>query len=95
MHNYEYKPHNYAKVTSENVSTNLNDVFVKKLANQKGKFDSYTVGTQVLHPKFGVGIITMSDVSGQNPSVSVNFSGFGVKTLSLNFAPLQILKKKQ
>ena len=94
MHNYEYKPHNYAKVTSENVSTNLNDVFVKKLANQKGKFDSYTVGTQVLHPKFGVGIITMSDVSGQNPSVSVNFSGFGVKTLSLNFAPLQILKKK-
>jgi len=95
MHNYEYKPHNYAKVTSENVSTNLNDVFVKKLANQKGKFDSYTVGTQVLHPKFGVGIITMSDINGQNPSVSVNFSGFGVKTLSLNFAPLQILKKKQ
>lgn len=94
LNNYEYKPHNYAKVTSETVSTNLADVMVKKLQNQKGKFGDFTVGTQVLHPKFGVGIITDAELTGQNPSVSVNFSGFGVKTLSLNFAPLQILKKK-
>lgn len=94
LNNYEYKSHNYAKVTSETVSTNLADVMVKKLQNQKGKFGDFTVGTQVLHPKFGVGIITDAELTGQNPSVSVNFSGFGVKTLSLNFAPLQILKKK-
>ena len=94
MHNNEYKVHNYSQNTTETVSTNLQDIMVKKLQTQKNKFSSYTVGTQVLHPKFGVGIITQAELSGQNPSVSVNFSGFGVKTLSLNFAPLQILKKK-
>ncbi len=94
---YDYKPkvHNYTQSTTENVSTNLQDLMVKKLSSQKNKFADYTVGTQVLHPKFGVGVITVSDVAGQNPSVSVSFNGFGGKTLSLNFAPLQILKKKE
>jgi hypothetical protein len=47
----------------------------------------------VLHTKFGVGTIIKVDDVGNNNYVSVDFGTLGVKTLSLNFAPLQILKK--
>ena len=40
----------------------------------------------------GVGTIIKVD-SGNNNYVSVDFGKLGVKTLSLNIAPLQILKK--
>ena len=92
-YNYSDETNNYASKTSEKVSNNLQDLMVKKLNNQKSKFDSYTVGTQVLHPKFGVGTIISANLIGNSPDVTVNFGKFGNKTLSLSMAPLQILKK--
>ena len=63
------------------------------ITKQKKSFDDYKVGVQVLHAKFGVGkIVKVDDMGGAN-YVSVDFGTLGVKTLSLNFAPLQILKK--
>lgn len=86
--------YNYAQDTSEKVSTNLQDLMVKKINNQKSNYDNYTVGTQVLHPKFGIGTIIKSNISNNSPDVTVDFGKFGNKTMSLSIAPLQILKKK-
>lgn len=92
--NYTENVYNYAKQTNENVSSNLQDVMVKKLNTQKNNYSSYTVGTQVLHPKFGVGTIINANLTSQTPDVTVDFGKFGNKTLSLSMAPLQILKSK-
>ena len=70
---------------------NLQGLMNNKLNSQKSKFADYKVGVQVLHTKFGVGKIVKVD-GGENNYVSVDFGTIGVKTLSLNFAPLQILK---
>ena len=85
--------YNYAPKINENVSNNLQDLMVKKLNSQKNNFEAYTVGTQVLHPKFGIGTIINANLNTQTPDVTVDFGKFGNKTLSLSMAPLQILKK--
>ena len=95
MYNNTDSMYNYANDTSEKVSTNLQDLMVKKISNQKNNYDGYTVGTQVLHPKFGIGTIIKNNLSGASPDVTVDFGKFGNKTMSLSIAPLQILKKKQ
>lgn len=69
----------------------LQGLMTNKLNTQKKNTDGYKVGVQVLHTKFGVGTIVKVD-GGDNNYVSVDFGKLGVKTLSLNFAPLQILK---
>lgn len=69
----------------------LQGLMSNKLNTQKKNTDGYKVGVQVLHTKFGVGTIVKVD-GGDNNYVSVDFGKLGVKTLSLNFAPLQILK---
>ncbi len=55
--------------------------------------EDYTVGTTVSHIKFGIGKIIKLEKMGDNSYVSVDFGALGVKTLSLAFAPLKILKK--
>ncbi len=72
---------------------NLQSINNTKISEQKKKLDDYKVGVQVLHTKFGVGTIVKTEDAGGNNYVSVDFGTLGVKTLSLNFAPLQILKK--
>ncbi len=65
-----------------------------RVSEQKKDFSGYIRGIQVLHPKFGVG--TIIDDSGliSNKMVTIDFGGMGCKTLSLEYAPLQILKRK-
>ncbi len=93
----EYKEKlNDFKFQSSNNHDNLEKlqgILNKKINNQKKNVDEYKVGVQVLHTKFGVGTIIKVDDEGTNNYVSVDFGKLGVKTLSLNFAPLQILKK--
>ncbi len=60
--------------------------------SSKGKFDAYAVGKRVLHPKFGIGEIVSKDGVGDNVFATINFKTVGNKTLSLAFAPLQLLK---
>ena len=85
VNSYETK-----KVSSETTPI-LKPIMLNKLNSQKDKFAEYKVGVQVLHTKFGVGTIVKAD-GGEGNYVSVDFGKLGVKTLSLNFAPLQILK---
>ena len=56
-------------------------------------FADYQVGVMVSHVKFGIGTIIKVENIGDNSFVSVDFGSIGVKTLSLAFAPLKILKK--
>jgi DNA helicase-2/ATP-dependent DNA helicase PcrA len=69
----------------------LQGLMSNKLNTQKNNTDGYKVGVKVLHAKFGVGTIVKVD-GGDNSYVSIDFGKLGVKTLSLNIAPLQILK---
>lgn len=74
-------------------SSNASNLWENKvIKSNQSKFVEYKIGSQVLHTKFGVGIITSISGSGDNTTVSVNFKGFGVKQLSLAFAPLKIIK---
>ena len=50
----------------------------------------YAVGRKVSHPKFGKGVITSNEGIEIAKIVSINFEGFGVKTLSVEFAPITL-----
>ncbi len=72
---------------------------IKQLINhrvneQKKDFSGYICGVQVLHPKFGFGTIIDDSGLATNKMVTIDFGGVGCKTLSLEYAPLQIIKRK-
>lgn len=92
--NYTQVVHNYA-TTTEKPATNLDGIMTQKLQKQQKSYADFVEGVQVLHPKFGIGEIIKSSVSTGGSSVSVRFSGIGVKELSLEFAPLQIIAGKK
>lgn len=90
---YSEKKREFRESTGTDALNKLQNLQNTKLNSQKKNFDDYQVGVQVLHTKFGVGTIIKKENAGDNNYVSVDFGKMGVKTLSLNFAPLQILKK--
>ncbi len=55
-------------------------------------FSSYKSGTKVLHPRFGEGIVISTSGEGDNMICDIQFKGVGIKSLSLKFAPLEIIK---
>ena len=50
---------------------------------------NYRAGLKVRHAKFGNGIVVRSDLINGDENVTVAFDGFGVKKLSVAFAPLE------
>jgi len=50
---------------------------------------NYHAGLKVRHAKFGNGIVVRSDLINGDENVTVAFDGFGVKKLSVAFAPLE------
>jgi DNA helicase-2/ATP-dependent DNA helicase PcrA len=52
---------------------------------------SYHAGLKVRHAKFGTGVVVRSDLINGDENVTVAFDGFGVKKLSVAFAPLEKL----
>ena len=90
-----YNSFNAVKLNKPNMMPDSTDsLWQNKISNQKDKFSEYKVGELVLHPKFGVGSIIKTEIIGDNSYVTVDYNGVGVKTLSLAFAPLQIIKKR-
>lgn len=77
--------------TTSSAPTMVDKYFESK--KSESNFDDYKVGVMVSHVKFGIGTITKVESIGDNSFVSVDFGTIGVKTLSLAFAPLKILKK--
>ncbi|MBQ7603180.1 MAG: UvrD-helicase domain-containing protein [Clostridia bacterium] len=73
--------------------TSMQDVFNNKIQSQKKDVSAYVSGVKVMHPKFGVGIIIDDTHLNDNRTITINFDIVGNKTLSLDYAPLQILKK--
>ena len=60
-------------------------------ATQKSSgMSEFKVGCQVLHTKFGIGNIKNIDEASK--LATVEFKDFGTKTLSLEFAPLKVIK---
>lgn len=59
---------------------------------QKKDFSGFTVGKKVVHTKFGEGTILKVTKEGVNIFCDIAFAGIGVKTMSLQFAPL-VLKE--
>ena len=55
------------------------------------KFADYVVGKKVRHTKFGEGVIVAVKNSSAGKVVDVAFKGVGVKSLSVQFAPMQLL----
>ena len=53
-----------------------------------GGAGAYTVGQNVLHPKFGLGVIVNCEGRGSDARVQVNFRDIGVKWLALEYAKL-------
>ncbi|MBP5308078.1 MAG: UvrD-helicase domain-containing protein [Clostridia bacterium] len=60
---------------------------------QPDAFVNYTVGKKVRHAKFGEGTIVAIKGSGASKVADVAFKGVGVKSLSIKFAPMELLEK--
>ena len=78
----------------QNTTSSIQNLLSRKIDAQKKDISAFTKGTQVLHPKFGAGIITDDSSLNKNRMVTIDFGNMGSKTLSLDYAPLQILKRK-
>ena len=61
-------------------------------ANKEDLEKKYFVGAKVNHSKFGNGTITSNMGINITKCVSINFENFGVKTLSVEYAPITLLK---
>ena len=55
------------------------------------KFSEYKTGTKVNHVKFGQGVVIMVKGTGDNVVVDVAFKGVGIKSLSVKYAPMEII----
>ncbi len=67
-------------------------VLTKKLTAQDKDFALFKTGTKVMHPKFGEGMIISEKGEGGRKTVDVAFKGLGIKSLSVKYAPMEIIK---
>lgn len=72
---------------STNFSGSLNSYMTTNLQQSKAGAGDYVVGDRVFHTKFGIGYITNLQVA--TNTATIDFDGFGKKTLSLDFAPIK------
>lgn len=56
-----------------------------------GGSKEYKTGVKVRHVKFGVGTVIMVKGEGNNKIVDVAFQGVGIKSLSVQYAPMEII----
>ena len=95
----EYRENRYSEVeeressgggySSSYAKSFLNSI--KPKVNTSVQYDKYKGGVKVRHTKFGEGIVINTKGSGDNLIVDVAFKGFGIKSLSAKFAPMEII----
>jgi DNA helicase-2/ATP-dependent DNA helicase PcrA len=61
------------------------------LPSKSGLDGPYYKGAVVKHAKFGLGTVQRSEGQGDDLKISVSFPGYGVKTLSVKFAKLEVV----
>jgi len=87
---------NYKRnVAQQKPTASIQNLLNNRINEQKKDISTFKLGMQVLHPKFGLGTITDDSSLLMNRTVTVDFDMVGKKTLSLDYAPLQILKKQE
>ena len=69
--------------------------FNKQPVAQDSDYGLFKTGVKVKHPKFGEGMIISEKGEGDRKTIDVAFSGLGIKSLSVKYAPLEIIKWKQ
>jgi DNA helicase-2/ATP-dependent DNA helicase PcrA len=74
------------KAFTPDFSRSKNSFLVKKQSRDVGGF---RIGQNVVHPKFGAGVIIDAEGQGTDARVQVNFGGAGVKWLAVAVAKLQ------
>lgn len=73
------------------VSFSLNKPTQPQKQNADNLEKKYAVGLKVSHPKFGNGVITSNQGINITKCVSINFEGVGIKTLSVEYAPITLI----
>ena len=87
---YTKNNYNFASYESSKVSFSM-PASKAATATQKSSAPSeFKVGCQVLHTKFGIG--TIKNIEDASKLATVEFKDFGVKTLSLEYAPIKVIK---
>lgn len=71
---------------------NQENNYANKKPNTENFELKYPVGLKVSHPKFGIGVITSNQGINVTKCISINFESFGIKTLSVEYAPITIVK---
>ncbi len=66
----------------------------KNVLNTSGAKDyaAFKTGVKVSHPKFGEGVIISTRGEGSALVANISFPGFGIKSLSVQIAPLKIIR---
>ncbi len=83
------EPRNTGGYSSGYAKSFLNQGKLK--ANKGAEYGKYRSGVMVKHAKFGVGTVIMVKGEGDNIIVDVAFKGVGIKSLSVKFAPMEIV----
>jgi len=84
-------PSIFLKDIPENLIEDLNETNTLKPKEVKFEEDKYKTGTYINHKVFGIGKITAVIGAGENKKIVVFFKSHGLKTLSIKFAPIQII----
>ncbi len=64
----------------------------KPKANANIQVGKYATGVKVKHAKFGEGTVIVVKGQGENIVADVAFKGYGIKSLSVKYAPMEIIK---
>ena len=85
---------NTSYVSQTGYSSSYAKTFLKEnkpTAKIGGDYSAYRSGVKVKHAKFGIGTIIVVKGSGENVIVDVAFKGIGIKSLSVKYAPMEII----
>ena len=88
--NSSYQGNNFNSTSKP--ANSMSSFMQNKINQQKKDLSAFVAGAKVFHPSFGIGVITDDSKLQSQRMVTVNFDIVGNKTLSLDYAPLQICK---
>ncbi len=80
------RPVSSVRTQSSNGATGMNG------GSNRSANGGIRVGSQVEHPRFGLGEVTGLEGEGESSKAIINFKNFGEKRLLLKFAPLKVIQ---
>ena len=77
---------------SSNYAKSMLNRSMPKVNENRANSGEYAIGIKVAHKKFGIGTVVGIEGSGDNLIADVAFKGIGIKSLSVKYAPMEIVK---